>query len=107
MTRAGRPCLRSGCPNLQPCPVHPRIPWAGSNRAQRLPPNWEFVKRRVMRRDKGICHVCGGAGATEIDHLVAGDDHSMANLAAIHHACHLRKSSQEGHAARRQQAGLG
>ncbi len=37
--------------------------------------------------------------ATEVDHVVAGDDHSLANLRGICSWHHQRKSSREGAAA--------
>jgi 5-methylcytosine-specific restriction protein A len=53
-----------------------------------------------LKRDKGICYICGGDGADRVDHIVAGDDHSLTNLAAVHDAtpphCHRAKSSAEG-----------
>lgn len=103
MPRPLRPCPTHGCPHFQPCPAHPRTPWAGSDRARRLPPNWQLLRRRVLRRDGAICHLCHLTGANEVDHLEAGDNHAMSNLAAVHTGCHMRKSSAEGHAARRQQ----
>jgi 5-methylcytosine-specific restriction enzyme A len=78
--------------------------WDDSTRSARLPANWPAIRARVLRRDRGICHVCGRPGADQVDHLVAGDDHSDANLAAIHdRPCHRRKSSAEGNDARARQ----
>lgn len=79
-----------------------RRSWQSSTRRQRLPRDWPRIRARILTRDRGICHACGQPGATEVDHLVAGDDHQDANLAAIHTACHRSKSSAEGHAARGQ-----
>lgn len=103
--RPARPCPVPGCPELAPCPEHRRTPWAGSNRRARLPKNWRSMHERILRRDRRICHLCGGPGADAVDHIEAGDNHSPANLAAVHQDvapyCHRRKSSGEGHAARR------
>lgn len=75
--------------------------WEGSTRARRLPPDWPARRRRILERDGGVCHVCGLPGADEVDHVVAGDDHGDANLAAIHaRPCHATKSAQEGNSAR-------
>jgi 5-methylcytosine-specific restriction protein A len=45
-------------------------------------------KRTVIRRDGGICHLCGQPGADSADHIepwsVSHDD-SLTNLAAVHH----------------------
>jgi 5-methylcytosine-specific restriction protein A len=76
--------------------------WNGSTRRSRLPSNWPALRTAVMRRDRGICYVCGGPGADTVDHVEQGDDHSMGNLAAIHDRnpphCHRFKSAAEGHA---------
>ncbi len=71
--------------------------WDTSNRTKRLPSNWLILRATVLRRDNGICHVCGKHGADQVDHITPGDDHSPDNLAAIHSApCHRQKSSSEG-----------
>nr|WP_079083629.1 HNH endonuclease [Streptomyces antibioticus] len=76
--------------------------WQGSTRRSRLPSNWPAIRRRVLRRDGYICQarfsegqLCG-APATDVDHIEAGDDHSMANLRALCGWCHARKSASEG-----------
>ena len=49
---------------------------------------WQRRKAAVIRRDHGICHICGAPGADSADHLVPWSisrDDSMANLAAAHH----------------------
>lgn len=74
--------------------------WQGSTRKQRLPRDWPAIRRRILDRDGHRCHICGRPGADEVDHIRAGDDHSDANLAAIHRTpCHAAKSSAEGHQA--------
>lgn len=64
---------------------------------------WRQLRRAILARDAGICHVCHQPGADEVDHI--DSDHTNdrpTNLAAIHaHPCHARKSSREGHAAKR------
>lgn len=76
----------------------------GSTRASRLPKDWRTRKLIVLKRDKFICYVCGGEGADAVDHVIAGDDHNLTNLKAIHdHVaphCHRYKSSQEGNDAK-------
>src|SRR5690606_20028600 len=76
--------------------------WTGSTRRSRLPKNWPSLRRRVLRRDKSLCQMpfsdgrlCG-AEATDVDHIIPGDDHSMTNLRALCAWCHARKSASEG-----------
>jgi 5-methylcytosine-specific restriction endonuclease McrA len=100
--RPPTPCSTPGCDQLldlgQRCPVH-YVPWAGSTRRKRLPRNWPQIRRRVLTRDAHLCYLCGGH-ATDVDHVVRGDDHDPSNLAAICRTCHNRKSGREGNAAR-------
>jgi 5-methylcytosine-specific restriction endonuclease McrA len=64
--------------------------------------NWPVLRRRVPRRDGYACQTRFGEGqlcgreATDVDHIVPGDDHSMANLRALCGWCHARKSASEG-----------
>jgi 5-methylcytosine-specific restriction endonuclease McrA len=49
---------------------------------------WQRRKARIIRRDSGICHLCGQPGADSADHLVPwshGGPDTDANLAAVHH----------------------
>lgn len=78
-----------------------------SARAQRLPPNWQALRLRVLRRDRYQCQhrdyphapICGDR-ANQVDHIKHGDDHSLANLQALCATHHAAKSSREGIAAR-------
>ena len=91
-----RRCSAPGCPNSQPCPNHTPAPWErGGTRDQRLPRNWPTLRATVLRRDGHACYLCG-AHATEVDHVIHGDDHRLSNLAAICTACHRHKSATEG-----------
>lgn len=79
--------------------------WKGSTRRARLPRGWATVTvPRILARDRHVCYLCGATGADTVDHVIPGDDHRDANLAAVHDAnpphCHRRKSSQEGNASR-------
>ncbi|WP_439377841.1 HNH endonuclease [Amycolatopsis lexingtonensis] len=77
--------------------------WRGSDRRERLPDDWDALRAEALKRDKHRCRI-GGPGctrrATEVDHLVPGDDHSLGNLRAVCSTCHGQKSSAEGVAAR-------
>ena len=84
--------------------VTPRVDWVGSTRRSRLPPNWRKLRLRVMRRDQNACQwvvnlrtgETHDAPATEVDHIVPGDDHSMSNLQALCSKHHAQKSGTEG-----------
>jgi 5-methylcytosine-specific restriction enzyme A len=109
MPLAPTPCLENGCggyaTRMGRCPTHQLPAWNNSTRKQRLPSDWNTRRQIILRRDKNICHVCGDPGADGVDHIIAGDDHSLKNLAPIHDRtppfCHKYKSSQEGNAAQR------
>lgn len=87
----------------RPVPLPRAMTWRTSTRRSRLPANWPAIRQAVLLRDHSTCHVCGQADADEVDHIESGDDHTPANLAAIHSdPCHRNKSSAEGHRARGQ-----
>ena len=51
-------------------------------------------REAVMARDAGICHLCGGAHADAIDHIVPvswGGSDDPSNLAPAHTSCNTRK----------------
>ena len=80
--------------------------WENSDRRQRLPADWPVIRRRILRRDGRRCTVRDAYGvrcsepATDVDHVLAGDDHRDANLRSVCRWHHQRKSSREGAAAR-------
>lgn len=107
MVLAPTPCLEADCKDhavrYGRCQTHQRPAWYGSTRKARLPKDWTTRRLIVLKRDKGICYVCGDPGADTVDHIVPGDNHELTNLAAIHDKtpphCHRYKSSTEGHQA--------
>lgn len=66
-----------------------------SDRRSRLPRNWSTIRKRILRRDR-VCQVCLNNYATEVDHILPGDDHADTNLQGICRYCHSRKSAREG-----------
>lgn len=99
MARARRPCSHPPCPNLQPCPDHPKVAWQGSTRSARLPKGWDKRRRYILQRDP-ICKVCNEALSIEVDHIIPGDDHSHSNLQGICTPCHREKTQREAAEAR-------
>lgn len=79
--------------------------WENSDRKARLPANWAALRQIVLTRCGGRCeeHMRSGKRcrdrATDVDHIVPGDDHSVGNLRGICAWHHKRKSGQEGAAA--------
>ena len=60
---------------------------------------WRKLASSVIRRDAGICHVCGKPGATVAHHLVEkrdGGTDDPRNLRAVHPACHNREHGRRG-----------
>jgi len=104
---APTPCSVGGCRELVvakgKCREH-QTPWEGSTRRARLPQDWSTRRLIVLKRDKGICHICGKSGADTVDHVVAGDDHSLQNLKPVHDRtpphCHRYKTNREAQAVR-------
>lgn len=76
--------------------------WDGSTRRSRLPRNWPAIRRRIIRRDGGVCTARYSDGrrcelpGTDVDHIVPGDDHRDANLRLLCARHHRQKSSSEG-----------
>lgn len=79
-------------------------PWAGSTRKERLPSDWLGRRSQVLRRDDFKCQWRIGSGrcsryASDVDHVVRGDDHSFGNLQSLCSEHHRLKSGREGAAA--------
>lgn len=81
--------------------------WEGSDRRDRLPPDWAIRVAAVKERDQGRCtwrlpshKRCPRLG-TDVDHRKPGDDHSLDNLQLLCGAHHAKKTAYEGLSARR------
>lgn len=110
-TSAPRGCKHHGCKQLvqagqRYCDEHrPAHAWADrreSASARGYGWRWQQTRKRILRRDCGLCLVCAAAGrvtaATEVDHVVpkeegGGDDDD--NLQSICGPCHTAKTGRE------------
>lgn len=95
----GRKCYRSVVKNGY-CAEHQRPAFFGGSYKQS--PDWANKKATVLRRDKGVCYLCGGIGADSVDHVKPksqGGTDSLFNLKAVHDRvapyCHQAKSQEE------------
>lgn len=89
----------------------PRPSWAGSDRKSRLPLDWGRLRRVVLERCGYRCEWREGRrrcrnGATDVDHIVPGDDHSLDNLQGLCHQHHLTKTGREVAAAQTKRRAL-
>ena len=79
--------------------------WRSSTRRARLPKDWRRIRRQVFERDGWRCTVISDGArciefATDVDHVVPGDDHHLSNLRASCARHHALKSAAEGVGAR-------
>ena len=91
--RAAQRVLRRGCTTSRS-----GDPMAWSNDHQRmkqLPPDWPKRRQQVIKRDRGLCVLCGSKG-TDVDHIVRGMDHSLANLRLLCRSCHMKRTGSDG-----------
>lgn len=78
--------------------------WNTSDRRARLPSDWHRLRLSILRRDNYRCRIgstgCSGV-ATDVDHILRGDDHRPENLQAACSVCHRKKTVAEAVEARR------
>ncbi len=69
--------------------------WNGSTRRSRLPPNWDSLRVTVLRRDPTCRHPGCPARSTDVDHVIANDDHRLTNLQGLCNPHHVEKTNRE------------
>jgi 5-methylcytosine-specific restriction enzyme A len=82
------------------------MPWTNSNRKDELPKNWPHLRNKVLKRAGYQCEFLTNgvrctARATDVDHKIRGNNHSLSNLQALCPDHHARKSAMEGVEARK------
>ena len=85
------PCRNRWCPNLQPCPAHPVVGFAGLP----MPPGWPAVRAAQLAREPR-CRECG-ADATTVDHIIQradGGTDAPVNLRSLCKPCHWRLTGE-------------
>lgn len=76
--------------------------WQGSDRRERLPDDWAKTRKRILRRDGFRCTARDERGfrcdeaATDVDHIIPGDDHRDENLTSLCGWHHAKKTGAEG-----------
>ena len=84
------------------------MPWSSSNRKSRLPRDWGKRRRIVLERCGYQCERVRSSGrrctsrATDVDHIIPGDDHSLSNLQGLCSWHHKEKTSRESQEAKAQ-----
>jgi 5-methylcytosine-specific restriction enzyme A len=73
----------------------PNGQWRDSTRRRRLPASWQAIRRECFAIYGPLCYLCSDF-ASDIDHVIPGDNHSLENLRPICKSCHTKKSSAEG-----------
>ncbi len=72
--------------------------WRAWYNAYLQTPEWQAIRVKVLRRDRGICQGCGEAGATQVHHLTydrVGRE-MLFDLVSVCRPCHLAIHKKEG-----------
>jgi 5-methylcytosine-specific restriction enzyme A len=73
-------------------------PMSQAWRSAPLPPHWDRTRRRILKRDGGICYNCGATGARNVDHKIPvceGGSEDDWNLGLLCDSCEARKTAAE------------
>lgn len=96
---------------MQPPWRNNRQAWKGSDRKSRLPVDWERLRQVVLKRCGFRCewfedsYRCNNA-ATDVDHIISGDNHALENLQGLCNPHHLTKTGREAQAVQQQRKAL-
>ena len=97
-----RPCTHSGCPHIQPCPVHKPEPWVHNKPVTRMRGRQLQRARDRLFNAQPLCVECLKRGieraATQRDHVVPlaeGGTDTDDNTQALCDQCHEIKSQRE------------
>lgn len=87
------------------CTEHKRTAWQDrpTNRPKRSGWSQQRRARGILALHSRVCHICGLAGATEVDHVIPlsqGGADEPDNLRPIHTDCHRQKTAEEARQAR-------
>ena len=74
--------------------------WNGRSRKPELPPNWDSVRRFVLKRDRNRCRWLENGVrcmqlANEVDHIRDRDDHRPENLQSLCGSHHRQKTATQ------------
>lgn len=109
--RATQRCYKDSIAGTGYCEQHKpeSFTTAGGQKTLPLPKGWGRLRENILRKHKGICYICGEAGADEVDHIIPrhlGGSDLPHNLAPIHQKlpphCHRQKTQEEAQEARKQ-----
>lgn len=84
--------------------------WVGSQRKAELPDDWQSrIRPAIIARDSARCRwIEGGrrcaARGTDVDHIGDKQDHSLSNLRLLCDFHHKKRTSAQGHAAKKARA---
>lgn len=124
--RASRPCRGAGCSAIATvgayCDAHQSDAKTGtfsdaargSADARGYGSQWAKIRRRILKRDKGLCQACLALGkyrpAKSVDHIkpkFEGGDDADENLQSLCKPCHDAKTASENRRARGSAEGWG
>jgi len=99
--KTGKKCWNAVITGTGYCQQHqPNFAFRTTDR--KMPKDWNRTVEFILKRDKGICYICGQEGADSVDHVIPfaeGGSDMPFNLKAIHDKvspyCHKGKTAQD------------